>query len=82
MVVVGGAFFPWWLCVIAALAYALWYSASYELFVVGVIFDASYGTSFSLRTFPYIYTSCMAAVLLCSLYAQNYTRFSAERKKI
>ncbi len=82
MVVIGGAFFPWWICVIAALIYALWYSASYELFVVGIIFDANYGASFSLQTFPYIYTSCMAAILLFSLYARNYTKFSAERKNI
>lgn len=82
MIVVGGVFFPWWFCVVTALLYAFWYSAGYELFLVGIMFDASYGAAFSSQAFPYIYTSCMAVILLSSLYVRNYISFSAERKKI
>lgn len=62
-VVLIGFLLPFWVSVIAALAYALW-KPGYELILLGALIDALF--SAALVDLPFVYTLTFAGIVLAA----------------
>jgi len=72
-----GIFFilPWWVGVGGACLYALRFRA-YELCALGMLLDASYGTSWGGVPFPFVYTLGACALVVAGALGKPYIRLT------